>query len=297
MSQASSVAPALPAASSRRAARTRVSHLIGRAALYVVLIAFALFMAQPFIWMVLTSLKNLDEVYRIPLSWWPDDPTNVGNYVRIFTERPFHLYILNSFVVAIGATISTLIFSTLGGYTFAKLPVPGTEILFTLVLATIMLPFEISAIPLYLIFSNIGLANTYLGLIAPEMVSILGIFLIRQFCETIPSDYLDAARIDGAGEVRVLWAVILPIITPAMVTLALIRFIGTWNGFLWPLLITRDETLRTLPLALSYFSGFYGTQYHLLAAGACVSVAPLLILFLVLQRQVVEGVALSGLKG
>ena len=297
MSQASSVAPALPAASSRRAARTRVSHLIGRAALYVVLTAFALFMAQPFVWMVLTSLKNLDEVYRIPLSWWPDDPTNVGNYVRIFTERPFHLYILNSFVVAIGATISTLIFSTLGGYTFAKLPVPGKEILFTLVLATIMLPFEVSAIPLYLIFSNIGLANTYLGLIAPEMVSILGIFLIRQFCETIPSDYLDAARIDGAGEVRVLWAVILPIITPAMVTLALIRFIGTWNGFLWPLLITRDETLRTLPLALSYFSGFYGTQYHLLAAGACVSVAPLLILFLVLQRQVVEGVALSGLKG
>jgi ABC-type glycerol-3-phosphate transport system permease component len=297
MSQASSVAPALPAASSRRAARTRVSHLIGRAALYVVLTAFALFMAQPFIWMVLTSLKNLDEVYRIPLSWWPDDPTNVGNYVRIFTERPFHLYILNSFVVAIGATISTLIFSTLGGYTFAKLPVPGKEILFTLVLATIMLPFEVSAIPLYLIFSNIGLANTYLGLIAPEMVSILGIFLIRQFCETIPSDYLDAARIDGAGEVRVLWTVILPIITPAMVTLALIRFIGTWNGFLWPLLITRDETLRTLPLALSFFSGFYGTQYHLLAAGACVSVAPLLILFLILQRQVVEGVALSGLKG
>ena len=260
-------------------------------------IAFALFMAQPFIWMVLTSLKNLDEVYRIPLSWWPDNPLNVRNYVQIFTERPFGLYIFNSFAVAIGATISTLIFSTLGGYAFAKLPMPGKEILFTLVLATIMLPFEVSAIPLYLIFSNLGLANTYLGLIAPEMVSILGIFLIRQFCETIPSDYLDAARIDGAGEVRVLWTVILPIITPAMVTLALIRFIATWNSFLWPLLITRDETLRTLPLALSFFSGFYGTQYHLLAAAACVSVLPLLILFLFLQRQVVEGVALSGLKG
>src|SRR4051794_7996023 len=244
MSQASTVAPALPQSSSRASARTRPTHLLGRAALYVLLVAFALFMAQPFIWMVLTSLKNLDEVYRIPLSWWPDNPLNIGNYVRIFTERPFHLYVLNSFVVAIGATISTLIFSTLGGYTFAKLPVPGKEILFTMVLATIMLPFEVSAIPLYLIFSNIGLANTYLGLIAPEMVSILGIFLIRQFCETIPSDYLDAARIDGASEVRVLWAVILPIITPALVTLALIRFIATWNGFLWPLLITRDETLR-----------------------------------------------------
>jgi ABC-type glycerol-3-phosphate transport system permease component len=297
MSQASTAAPALPQSSSRASARIQPGRLLGRTALYVALVAFAVFMAQPFIWMVLTSLKNTEEVYRIPLSWWPDNPLNFRNYVQIFTERPFHLYIINSFVVAIGATISTLLFSTLGGYTFAKLPVPGKEFLFTLVLATIMLPFEVSAIPLYLIFSNIGLANTYLGLIAPEMVSILGIFLIRQFCETIPSDYLDAARIDGAGEVRVLWAVILPIITPAMVTLALIRFIGTWNGFLWPLLITRDETLRTLPLALSFFSGFYGTQYHLLAAGACVSVAPLLILFLVLQRQVVEGVALSGLKG
>lgn len=297
MSQASTIAPSVSQQKARAASRLQVGRLVQRAVLYLAVTAFALFMAQPFIWMVLTSLKTSDEVYRIPLSWWPDNPTNIRNYVQIFTERPFWLYILNSFYVAISATISTLIFSTLGGYAFAKLPVPGKEILFTLVLATIMLPFEVSAIPLYLIFSKIGLANTYLGLIAPEMVSILGIFLIRQFCETIPSDYLDAARIDGAGEVRVLWTVILPIITPAMVTLALIRFIATWNGFLWPLLITRDESLRTLPLALSFFSGFYGTQYHLLAAAACVSVLPLLILFLFLQRQVVEGVALSGLKG
>ena len=293
MSQASSVARPL----ARPASRTRPRVQIGRVVLYLVVIAFAIFMAQPFVWMVLTSLKEVHEVHRIPLSWWPDNPLNVRNYVQIFTERPFWLYILNSFVVAIGATLSTLIFSTLAGYTFAKLPVPGKEIMFTLVLATIMLPFEVSAIPLYLIFNQLGLVNTYLGLMAPELVSILGIFLIRQFCETIPSDYLDAARIDGAGEVRVLWAVILPIITPALVTLALIRFIATWNGFLWPLLIVRDETMRTLPLALSFFSGYYGTQYHLLAAAACVSVAPLLILFLVLQRQVVEGVALSGLKG
>lgn len=297
MSQASTVAPVAMRPASGASARVRLSRIAGRAALYIVVIAFALFMAQPFVWMVLTSLKNLDEVYRIPLSWWPDNPLNFNNYIQIFTERPFGLYILNSFVVAVGATISTLIFSTLGGYTFAKLPVPGKEILFTVILATIMLPFEVSAIPLYLIFNKLGLVNTYLGLIAPEMVSILGIFLIRQFCETIPSDYLDAARIDGAGEVRVLTSVILPIITPALVTLALIRFIATWNSFLWPLLVTRDETLRTLPLALSFFSGYYGTQYHLLAAAACVSVAPLLILFLVLQRQVVEGVALSGLKG
>ena len=297
MSQATSIAPPVRRSAGRTTSRVQFGRLAGRAALYFLVTAFALFMAQPFVWMVLTSLKELHEVHRIPVTWWPDNPLNFGNYVRIFTERPFWLYIVNSFVVAIGATLSTLLFSTLAGYTFAKLPVPGKEILFTLVLATIMLPFEVSAIPLYLIFNKLGLVNTYLGLMAPELVSILGIFLIRQFCETIPSDYLDAARIDGAGEVRVLWAVILPIITPALVTLALIRFIATWNGFLWPLLITRDETLRTLPLALSFFSGYYGVQYHLLAAAACVSVAPLLILFLVLQKQVVEGVALSGLKG
>lgn len=297
MSAARSIATPAPEALRRTPARTSVGRRAGRTVIYLVVLAFAAFMAQPFVWMVLTSLKELHEVHRIPVSWWPDNPLNVGNYVQIFTERPFGLYIINSFIVAIGATISTLLFSTLGGYAFAKLPVPGKEILFTFILATIMLPFEVSAIPLYLIFNKLGLVNTYLGLMAPELVSILGIFLIRQFCETIPSDYLDAARIDGAGEVRILWTVILPIITPALVTLALIRFIATWNGFLWPLLIVRDETMRTLPLALSFFSGYYGTQYHLLAAAACVSVAPLLILFLVLQRQVVEGVALTGLKG
>ncbi|MFN8524453.1 MAG: carbohydrate ABC transporter permease [Chloroflexota bacterium] len=271
--------------------------LVRRVMLYAVVTLFGLFMAQPFVWMVLTSLKELHEVTRFPVTWLPDNPLNFNNYVRIFTERPFSSYIVNSFVVSIGATLSTLVFSTLGGYAFAKLPLRGKEVLFTLVLATIMLPFEVAAIPLYLIFNKLGLVNTYLGLMAPEMVSILGIFLIRQFCETIPSDYLDAARIDGAGELRILWTVILPNLTAALVTLALIRFITTWNGFLWPLLVVRDETMRTLPLALSFFSGFYGTQYHLLAAAACVSVAPLLVLFVVLQRQVVQGIALTGLKG
>jgi multiple sugar transport system permease protein len=297
MSDAGAVIPALPRSASRAPSRLRLGRLAERIGLYAVVILVAIFMAQPFVWMVLTSLKELPEVHRFPVTWWPDNPLNVNNYVRIFSERPFGRYFFNSFVVAIGATISTLIFSTLAGYAFAKLPVPGKEILFTLVLATIMLPFEVAAIPLYLIFNQLGLVNTYLGLMAPELVSILGIFLIRQFCETIPSDYLDAARIDGAGEVRVLWTVILPNITPALVTLALIRFIATWNGFLWPLLMVRDEALQTLPLALSFFSGYYGIQYNLLAAAACVSVAPLLILFLVLQKQVIEGVALSGLKG
>ena len=297
MSAARALPTSAPQAGARPATSVRAVRLLGRALLYAVVILFAIFMAQPFVWMALTSLKELHEVHRIPVTWWPDNPLNVRNYVQIFTERPFGLYILNSFVVAIGATLSTLVFSTLGGYAFAKLPMPGKELWFTFILATIMLPFEVSAIPLYLIFNQLGLVNTYLGLMAPELVSILGLFLMRQFCETIPSDYLDAARIDGAGEVRVLWTVILPIVTPALVTLALIRFIATWNGFLWPLLMVRDEAMRTLPLALSFFSGYYGTQYHLLAAAACVSVAPLLILFLVLQKQVVEGVALTGLKG
>lgn len=281
----------------RSVTRGRLGSIAGKAALYAVIVAFALFMAQPFVWMVLTSLKELHEVHRFPVSWWPDNPLNFNNYVRIFTERPFVSFIVNSFVVSIGATLSTLVFSTLAGYAFAKLPMPGKELLFTLVLATIMLPFEVSAIPLYLIFNKLGLVNTYLGLMAPELVSILGIFLIRQFCETIPSDYLDAARIDGASEPRLLWTVVLPNIKAALVTLALIRFIATWNGFLWPLLMVREERMQTLPLALSFFSGYYGTQYHLLAAAACVSVAPLLLLFVVLQKQVVQGIALTGLKG
>jgi multiple sugar transport system permease protein len=268
-----------------------------RAALYVAIIAFAAFMAQPFVWMVLTSLKELHEVHRFPVTWWPDNPLNFANYQQIFTERPFGAYMANSFIIALGATLSTLVFSTLSGYAFAKFQFPGREILFTLVLATIMLPFEVSAIPLYLIFNKLGLVNTYLGIMAPELISILGIFLIRQFSQTVPNDYLDAARIDGASELRVLWSVVLPLLKAALVTLALIRFIYTWNSFLWPLLMVRDETMRTIPLALSYFSGYYGIQYHLLTAAACVSVAPLLILFLILQKQVLQGVAMTGLKG
>jgi multiple sugar transport system permease protein len=282
---------------SSRSAAQRAARVLRRAALYAVVTAFALFMAQPFVWMVLTSLKELHELSRFPISWWPDNPLYTTNYVQIFTEKPFGRYVVNSFVVALGGTLSALVFSTLAGYAFAKLAFPGKEVLFTLVLATIMLPFEVSAIPLYLIFAKLGLVNTYLGMMAPELVSILGIFLIRQFCETIPSDYLDAARIDGAGELRVLWSVVLPLLSGAFVTLALIRFIFTWNGFLWPLLMVRDDSIRTLPLALTMFSGFYGVQYHLLAAASCVSVAPLLIIFLVLQKQVIRGVALTGLKG
>jgi ABC-type glycerol-3-phosphate transport system permease component len=268
-----------------------------RGLLYVAVIAFAIFMAQPFVWMVLTSLKTVPEVNRFPITMWPEDPTNLRNYLQIFREQPFIRYIVNSFVVAIGGTLSALVFSTLSGYTFAKLPLPGKEVLFTLTLATIMLPFEVSAIPLYLIFTKLGLVNTYLGVMAPELVSILGIFLIRQFCETIPSDYMDAARIDGASEIGVLWSIVLPLLKGALVTLAIIRFIFTWNSFLWPLLIVRDDSVRTLPLALTSFSGFYGIQYHLLSAASVVSVAPLLIMFLVLQKHVVRGVALSGLKG
>jgi multiple sugar transport system permease protein len=277
--------------------RSRVVHIGMRAALYVAIIAFAAFMAQPFVWMVLTSLKELHEVHRFPVTWWPDNPLNFANYQQIFTERPFGAYMANSFIIALGATLSTLVFSTLSGYAFAKFQFPGREILFTLVLATIMLPFEVSAIPLYLIFNKLGLVNTYLGIMAPELISILGIFLIRQFSQTVPNDYLDAARIDGASELRVLWSVVLPLLKAALVTLALIRFIYTWNSFLWPLLMVRDETMRTIPLALSYFSGYYGIQYHLLTAAACVSVAPLLILFLILQKQVLQGVAMTGLKG
>ena len=275
----------------------RLARPAGRLMLYAGVLAVAAFMAQPFIWMVLTSVKQIHEVNRFPVTWWPDNPLYAANYVQIFTERPFARYIVNSFVVAIGGTISALFFSTLAGYAFAKLPFPGKELLFTLILATIMLPFEVSAIPLYLIFTKLGLVNSYLGMLAPELVSILGIFLMRQFCESIPSDYLDAARIDGAGELRVVGSVVLPLVKGALVTLALIRFIYTWNSFLWPLLIVRDDALRTLPLALTAFSGFYGIQYHLLSAASCVAVAPLLVLFVLLQRQVIRGVALSGLKG
>ncbi|MHB1006794.1 MAG: carbohydrate ABC transporter permease [Chloroflexota bacterium] len=270
---------------------------VGKAAVFILLLLGAAVMAFPFIWMVLTSLKQPEEVHRWPMTWFPDNWLYFDNYVSIISGRLFGRFLLNSTIVTFGAVLSSLFFSALSGYAFAKLRFPGKEICFVAVLAVFMMPFEVTMLPLYLLFSDLSLTNTYLGIMAPDMISAFGVFIMRQFMAGIPGDYIEAARIDGAGELRIFAAIALPITVPALLTLAVIKTMWVWNGFLWPLIIAQDEAMMTIPVGLSAFAGAYYTEYTLITAAAFVSVLPLLVLFVLLQRFVQEGVVLTGLKG
>jgi multiple sugar transport system permease protein len=270
---------------------------VGKAVFFALLLLGAVVMAFPFVWMVLTSLKQPQEVHRWPITWFPDNWLYFDNYVSIMSGRLFGRFLLNSTVVTFGAVLCSLFFSALSGYAFAKLRFPGKEICFVAVLAVFMMPFEVTMLPLYLLFSDIGLTNNYVGIMAPDMISAFGVFIMRQFMEGIPSDYIEAARIDGAGELRIFASIALPITVPALITLAVIKTMWVWNGFLWPLIIAQDEAMMTIPVGLSAFAGAYYTEYTLITAAAFVSVLPLLVLFVLLQRFVQEGVVLTGLKG
>lgn len=269
----------------------------GKAAWFGLLLLGAAVMAFPFVWMVLTSLKQPQEVHRWPITWFPDNWFFFENYVSILSTRLFGRFLLNSTIVTFGAVASSLFFSALAGYAFAKLRFPGKEICFVAVLAVFMMPFEVTMLPLYLLFSDLDLTNSYLGIMAPDMISAFGVYIMRQFMQGIPNDYIEAARIDGASEIRIFAKVALPITVPALVTLAVIKTMWVWNGFLWPLIIAHDESMMTVAVGLAAFAGAYYTEYTLITAAAFVSVIPLLILFVLLQRFVQEGVVMTGIKG
>lgn len=263
----------------------------------LLLVAGGVVMAFPFVWMVLTSLKKAEEVHRWPITVFPDNWFHVQNYVTIFATRPFGQFLLNSVVVTFGAVAVSLVFSALAGYAFAKLRFPGKEVCFVVVLAVFMMPFEVTMVPLYLLFSDLNLTNTYLGIMAPDLISAFGVFIMRQFMEGIPDDYLSAARMDGATEFQIFRIVAVPLTLPAIATLAIIKTIWVWNGFLWPLVIARDEAMMTITVGLSTFSGAYYTEYTPIMAAAFISVLPLLVLFVFFQRFVQEGIVMAGLKG
>ena len=270
----------------------------GRLLLILVIVIGAIIMAFPFVWMVLTSLKHSDEIYRLPMTLLPDDFTNLENYVIVFKRQPFLRFFLNSFIVAIGCTVASLFFSSLSGYAFAKFDFPGKEILFFgFILAALMVPFEVIVIPLYLLFNRLGLVNTYLGLMGPNLLSAFGVFVMRQFIVSIPNDYIDAARIDGLSEFQIFLRIILPLSAPALATLGTIKFIWSWNDFLWPLVMVNSEEMRTVTLGLSTYTGLWHTDFAVVTAAAFLSIIPLLIVYVGLQKFVIQGMTMTGLKG
>jgi multiple sugar transport system permease protein len=268
----------------------------GAVAVYAVLVLFSAVMLFPFLWMLLSSLKDATQIFKAEV--FPARPT-LDNYLFIFSSKSstFPRWFLNSTIVAAGTTVSVLFFDSLVGYTLSSFRFPGKRIIFLLIISTLMIPTEMLIIPWYAMARSLQWANKYWGIMFPGMISAFGVFLMRQFTGTIPRDLMDAARVDGRGELRIFFSVVLPLVTPALATLAIFSFIGNWNAFLWPLIVVSKPRMFTLPVGLANFSGEAGSDWHLIMTGAAVSMVPLMLVFALFQKQIVRGIAMSGLKG
>jgi multiple sugar transport system permease protein len=265
---------------------------------YGLLICGALVMVFPFLWMINASLMTAGEIQRQPPIWLPAEP-QFSNYGRLSEVMPLARMYRNSFFVTGCTVLGVLLSSSLAGFAFAKYQFPGKNIFFYTILATMMIPFFVTLIPVFVIVRHLGWINSFAGMIVPGLSSAYGIFLMRQFIMGIPDELLDAARIDGASEPIIYGRIILPLVTPALATLGTFVFIGSWNNFLWPLLIAKKEELWTVPLGLNALRDFASADRNLdvLMAGTTLSVLPTLFLFIFLQRYFIRGIALTGLKG
>ncbi|GIF77177.1 carbohydrate ABC transporter permease [Asanoa siamensis] len=269
---------------------------VAKAVLYTILSISLLAVVGPFVWMALSSFKPEGEIRSVPPTWWPETFT-LENFRDLFSRLDFPLFFFNSALVALAVTVGNLLFCSLVGYALAKLRYPGKRVLFLAVLGMLMVPGMVTFVPQFVLVSNMGLTNTYAGLILPFLVGPFGVFLMRQFLQSIPDDLIEAARVDGAGEFRIFWRVVLPLCRPALATLGILTFLASWNNFLWPLVVATTEDKYTLPVALALYSiGQNRTDFGLLLAGAVVVVLPVLIVFLLLQRHFMRGIATTGLK-
>jgi multiple sugar transport system permease protein len=274
----------------------RARDRVAAAVLHTLLTAGLVVMVGPFLWMLLSSFKSEGEIRQRPPTWWPDEPTIAG-YTELLGRLDFPSYFVNSVVVAVLTTAGNLLFCAAAGYALAKLRFAGRGALFVVVLGTIMVPSIVILVPLFVLTSNLGLINTYAGLVLPFLAQAFGVFLMRQFMLSIPDDLLEAARIDGASELRIFWRIVLPLCRPAMATLGILTFLASWNNFLWPLVAATTEDRYTLPVALALYSvGQNRARYDLLLAGSVLVVVPVLIVFVLLQRHFVRGIATTGLK-
>jgi multiple sugar transport system permease protein len=265
------------------------------AAAYLLLIILGLITVLPLLYMISLALQTDAEAFAGNPVIIPSDP-QWSNFARLFEAAPFGRFFVNSFIMAGAITISHLIFDPLIGYVFAKFNFPGKNIAFIALLTTLMVPFFVRMLPIYALFSNLGWIDTYRGLIVPFLMDAYGIFLMRQFIQTLPDELIEAARVDGASELRIYAQVILPQLKPALAVLALLTFVFQWNEFLWPLIATSSTEMRTMPIGLTLFNQEYFTQWNLTAAGALILFIPTAIFFVVTQRFLVEGISLSGIK-
>jgi len=274
----------------------RLSSPIMKIALYAVLIVVAATMFVPFLWMISTSLKENQFVLSMPPEFFPAAPT-LESYQQLLELLPFGRMMVNSFIVAISVTIGQIISGSMAAYVFARMEFRGRDVIFLAYLATLMIPSQVTIVPLFILMRYLGWINTYQGIISPMVFTAFGTFLLRQSFLTIPKDLEEAAFIDGASHWTVFWKIIMPVSRPALATLAVFAFMQAWNAYLWPLFVINDENIMTLPVGLALLHGRYLTEWNLVMAGAVVTIVPMLIIYLMAQDYFVKGVVTSGLKG
>jgi multiple sugar transport system permease protein len=267
-----------------------------RFVLYALLILGAVLSLLPMVWMVSASLMPSGEASTFPPHFFPSRVT-LAHYIDLFTRLSLGRYLLNSAFIAIIVTLGSLAINSMAGYAFAKLRFRGREGLYRTLSAALVLPVQVSMLPLFLLLKNLGLINTYWGVIIPGLSSIFGIFLVRQYALSIPEEMLDAARVDGASEFRIFWSIVVPGIVPILATLSIWTFLATWNDFMWPLIVLSDESHYTLPVALANLAGEHVQDTELMMAGSVITVIPVLLVFLFLQRYYIQGVMAGSVKG
>ncbi|MBW8850194.1 MAG: carbohydrate ABC transporter permease [Xanthomonadales bacterium] len=263
---------------------------------HAALVALTLLSLAPLLWMLSVSFMPAGGASRFPPPLLPDAPT-LDNYRALFQRIGMGGYFLNSVLVSSAITLLSLLINAMAGYAFAKLRFAGRERLFKLLLAALVIPSQVAMLPLFLMLKEMGLVNSYAGVVIPGLASIFGIFLVRQYARSIPDELMEAARIDGAGEWRIFFRIVLPMLKPVLVTLAIFTFMGSWNDFMWPLIVLTDASKQTLPVALASLSREHIQDVEMMMAGAVLTVTPVLLLFLALQRYYIQGLLLGSVKG
>jgi multiple sugar transport system permease protein len=262
-----------------------------------VMLLLSLIMIIPFAWMLSTSFKIAADVFVYPMEWVPKRPT-LANYIEVWAGKyPFYTYYWNSIKLTVITVIGTLMTSSMAGYAFAKLQFKGKEALFLLYLATLMVPNQVLLIPRYILFDTLDLVNTHWAIILPGITNVVSTFLMRQFYQTVPNDYIEAAKLDGAGHFYTYSRVLTPLVKPAVVTVIILNFIWHWNEFESPLIFLHDKSLYTIPLGITNYTDEFGTHYSLVATAALCALVPMITIYLICQKWIVEGIMSSGVKG
>jgi multiple sugar transport system permease protein len=271
--------------------------ILQKSGLYLLLVICAVVFVVPVFWMFSSSFKSLENTLTVKIRWFPEK-LHFENYTEIWGAESFEIFFANSLIVAVAVTSATLFLASLTGYGLSKFVFPGKRIIFVFIMSTMMVPFQVIVVPLFIIVRSLGWVNTYRGLIIPAALTGFGVFFMKQYIQTVSNEYIDAARIDGCGEFGIFLRIILPLSKPALASLGILTFLGSWNNLLWPLIVVNSEKLKTLPLGLTkIMQSQYGVKYNMLMSGAVIASLPMIVIFLIFQRGFVRGITLGGLKG